>query len=251
MAKTAALAPLREFFRFPVSGEDWQSRFLIGSGLILASLFIPLIPGIFVYGYALQIMRRIIDGKSAALPEWKEWGILFVDGLRVLFIGIAFLLPAFIVACGATGLYFAGFIPLLGLAEGDTYAQSVLTFYLLTFGIMFLGFFVSMILMVVGLFPLPFATALVATQNSAFAAFRFGEWWPGLRKGAVDYLIAWLLIIGLGAVIYVGFAIGYYSIILCCLLPFFLAPASFYTIAVWAAIFGETYRENMSKKKAK
>lgn len=248
MAKTSSLAPLREVFSFPVTGADWKKRFLVGAGLLLLSFLIPLIPAIFVYGYILQIMRRVIDGQPPALQAWENWGRLGKDGLRVLLVGVVFLLPAIIVIIGAMGLYFAGILSFaFSDVGGADYSQAFFSFYLLTFGLLFLGFFVGMILMLIGLFPLPFATAHVASQNSAKAAFRFREWWPGLRRGLLDYSIAWVVVMGIGALAYLVFVIGYYSIVLICVLPFIAAPVGFYVMSLWAAIFGETYRENMSE----
>ena len=248
MAKKSSLAPLKEYFRFPVTGDDWQNRFLVGSVLIFAGFFIPVVPIIFVYGYMLQIMRIVIEGNRPTLPAWEEWGSLFKDGLRVLVVSLVFLLPAIIVMCGATGLYFAGSLPLMNIDGDETFARSVVTFYLLTFGVLFFGYFVGMILLALGLFPLPFAIAHIASENSASAAFSVRQWWPGLRKSALEYLIAWLLLLGLGGVLYLGAILGYYSIILCCFLPFLIAPAAFYITSIWGGLFGEVYREGMRAK---
>lgn len=252
MAKTSSFALLREVFRFPVTGADWQSRFLVGAGLLLLSFFIPLIPAVFVYGYVLQIMRLVIEGQPLSLPKWENWGKLGMDGLRFLLVGFVFLLPAMIVMCGGTGLYFAGMTSIaFADFESPGYAEGAFSFFLLSFGLFFLAFFVGMILMVIGLIPLPFATAHVASQNSATAAFRVGEWWPGLRRGALDYFISWVAILGLGFLTYLVLVVGYYSIVFCCLIPFVVAPISFYTLSVWGATFGETYRENMIRRQTK
>ncbi len=53
IAATSALKPL---LKVPFQGPDWRNRFLIGSALLLAGFFVPLLPSIFVGGYTVAIM---------------------------------------------------------------------------------------------------------------------------------------------------------------------------------------------------
>lgn len=252
MTKRAVLAPVRSIFRFPFEGPGWQNRYLVGAGLLFLSFIIPIVPAIFVYGYMLQIMRQAIAGKPLALPEWDDWARLGKDGLRVFLVALVFLLPALVVFCASTGLYAAGALALPTAAAGDgELAGAVVSFYLLTFGLFFIGLFASSLLAILGFIPLPMATAHVAAEDSVVAAIRFGEWWPGLRKGALDYFIAWVIFFGLIAAAYLVFIVGYYSIVLCCLLPFVGAPLAFYVMAIGSALFGENYRTHVVVSAAK
>ena len=93
MTEAMATTPLRSVFQFPLRGPNWLSRFAIGCALILAASFIPIVPMLFVYGYALQVMRQAIDGQDLALPEWENWGKLGIDGLRATVVGLVYMLP--------------------------------------------------------------------------------------------------------------------------------------------------------------
>ena len=44
--------------------------------------------------------------------------------------------------------------------------------------------------------------------------------------------------------------IAYCTVVLCCLIPFVLAPIGFYLSLVSAALFGQTYRESVSMVEA-
>ena len=41
---------------------------------------------------ALRLMRDVLAGEETELPPWEGWGRLFLDGVRVLVVGIAFAL---------------------------------------------------------------------------------------------------------------------------------------------------------------
>ena len=85
---------LQHLFTFPFRDPRWKSKLLIGSLLSLAGFVLPFIPWIFIYGYAAQIMSRIIvDNDEPFLPEWEDWNRIFIDGLRLGVIILIFSLP--------------------------------------------------------------------------------------------------------------------------------------------------------------
>ena len=57
MEHASAINSLKPHFRFPVRGDRVTERFLVGSALFLASFIIPIVPALFVLGYAVQVMR--------------------------------------------------------------------------------------------------------------------------------------------------------------------------------------------------
>ena len=85
-----------ELFRFPLDDPRWKNKAVIGGLLVLLGSFIyPLfLP---VYGYAVRIMRQTIEGRQASLPEWDDWGELWLDGLRYFAVILGYLLPVFII----------------------------------------------------------------------------------------------------------------------------------------------------------
>ena len=91
---------LSEALEFPRRGEGWLKRIGIGGVLYLvgAFLFLPLLP---VYGYLYQTLARSTRGETDP-PEFVEWVELFVDGIKLLVVHIAYsLVPVILFGIGA------------------------------------------------------------------------------------------------------------------------------------------------------
>jgi hypothetical protein len=252
MPETVAITPLKTLFKFPFQGPNWRNNFIIGAALTLANFILPLLPMIFIYGYALQIMRRTIEGQELELPPWDDWGKLALDGLRLMLVGLVYLLPGILVLLGGVTLYFASIFswPLLASAAerggGEPIALLVPIGILGSMAIMMLSMLLGSLLILLGLIPLPVVTAHFALQDKVAAAFRIREWWPLLRVNKLGYFAAWVVVFGLMAILYFAFAMAYYTLILCCLIPLLAAPLSFYVTLIGAVLFGQTYRESMA-----
>ncbi len=248
MSEAATIPSLKVILGFPFQGPNWRSRFIVGTALLFAGFLVPIVPGIFVYGYVLRVMGQALKGENVGLPPWEDWGRLAMDGLRGTVIGLIYLLPAMIVFFGGMGLYFMSsvFVPLLiGTAEeASEVAVGAPLLLFASMAIMFLSMFIGMILFVVGVIPLPVATAHYVVQDKLSAAFRVREWWPLLRANKFGYFTAWVVVTGLMGISYFLSMIAYYTLILCCLIPFLGAPTGFYVSLVSAALFGQTYRES-------
>jgi hypothetical protein len=59
----------------------------------------------------MDIMRRfmkqvIVDGEGPDLPEWRDWGALFLDGIKILGISLIYGLPAFLFIGGGYAMFF-------------------------------------------------------------------------------------------------------------------------------------------------
>jgi hypothetical protein len=250
MAEKATLGGLKRFFTFPFEGTDWQKRFVIGAALMLVGFFIPLIPVVFVFGYVMQVMRQAIEGRDLVLPDWDDWGKLGVDGLRYGAVSFAFMLPGFLVYFGGMGIYMlsAMILPMSMqmMEHGRGSFAAIPLFFVLSMVILFVSIFLGMILTFLGGIPLPAAMAHFVVKDQVGAAFRFGEWWPLLRRNKMGYFIAWVLVGGLGVLLYLGIMLLYSTLIFCALVPVLSAPLLFYLLLVNAAVFGETYRESMA-----
>jgi hypothetical protein len=252
-AKATAIKPLRSLLSFPLEDAERGNKILIGSILILAGFVIPLIPLIFVYGYGLRIMRQSAQGEESALPAWDDWGELGLDGLKGMLLTIVYLLPGLIVLIGGMVLYFASVfsIPLLGAvstaAESDGAAAALALLPIFSLGGIFLFFLsiaIGWLLLLLGLIPLPFATAHFLSEGSLSAGFRLGEIWSLVKANKWGLFAAWIVSFGLISLIYLVFFIGYYSICLACLTPLVLAPVQFYAMTISGALFGQAYHES-------
>jgi len=245
MSQSLGVAPLQALFRFPFEGSGWRNRFLVGSALILASFFIPILPLIPVCGYVLQVMRGVIHGEEPTLPPWDDWGRLGADGLRGAAVGLVFLLPGTVVYLIGLAVYL-GCILVVPVLMGATGRSLVLEGSLLTLvAVGTLMFFtcVALLLWLLGAVPLPVAAAHLVARDRVAAAFHVREWWPVVRANKLGLLIDWVIVAGLWTVVYLACAILAYTAILCWLLPFVTAPALFYLALVGAAKFAQSYRE--------
>ena len=248
MSEAIALTPLKALLKFPFQGPDWRNRFLTGTAVTLAGFFVPLLPTIFVSGYTVRIMRRAIQGQDLEPLPWDDWGKLGVDGLRLLVVSLVYTLPGILVLTAGWFLYMISSFsfPLLMSGAGGRGNEGLAM--LVMFGgmaILMLSMFLGFALILVCLIPLPAAMAHFVAQDKVAAAFRVREWWPLLRANRSGYFAAWVVIFGLITLLNFVITLAYYSVVLCCLIPFLAAPVGFYVSLVALALFGQTYRESV------
>ena len=85
-------------FTFVNEDEEWIKKLAIGAALYLVSVLfgvvlLPLLLLLFVVGYQIAIIRNVIDGKERPLPEWEDWGQLFIDGVVVAVAVLIYAIP--------------------------------------------------------------------------------------------------------------------------------------------------------------
>ena len=244
---------LQAVLKFPLEDKVTRNHLIIGSALTFASFIIPIIPGLFVAGYLLVIMRNTIMGDELSLPAWTDWGQLAFDGLKGGVIGVVFMLPTLIVSGVGMAAYFSMmFSPafLAGLEQHPEAVGAYMASLLGSMAVFFLAMALSMLLALLGSIPLPAALAHFAAGGELRDGFRRREWWPILRRAKWAYFVAWVVVMGLMGLVYVLSIVGCYTIVLCIVMPFLMAPATFYVAVVGAALFGQAYRDGMEPEKA-
>lgn len=251
MTDSLSTISLRSAFSFPFQSRDWLSRFIIGAALLFVSLFIPIVPALFVYGYIVEVMRQVIGGEAPVLPEWKDWGRLGLDGLRSLAVGLAFLGPGLVILVGGwisyMVLYFSGVILLANTPSNASPPGYVFALLLGGIGSLFLSMFVGAFLIIAGGIPLPAAIAHFVARDKLGAAFHLREWSAIIRADKWGFFIGWVVVLGLVGVIYVAMMLAYLTVILFCLIYFIGIPIGFYLMLVSAVVFGEFYREGAAR----
>ena len=206
---------------FVFEDDRWIVKLLIGAAMMLLSILI--IPAFFVEGYMIKLMRNVMDGIENPLPEWEEWGKLFMDGLNVFIAGLVYTAPVWLLMC-CGGLLF---LP-AGFAEGDM--QEILA------GIGGISFFVlacvAMILGVIVALLIPAVTIQYAREDNLGACFRFSEVIAMTRDNIGDIIVALLVLFGVGLVLGLLGIIPIIGII-------FTMAASIYTTVVSGHLFGK------------
>ena len=253
MSQSYTSDDLKTLFAFPFQDTNWKNKFLIGSLVVLSGFVIPLVPFFIVYGYMVQIMRRIIVEKGEPyLPEWDDWGKMLVDGLKLFGAIMVYILPFFLLFCAGFAFFFLS-IGLTGAAgaateqSGETPSPAIAIFPVLGMFGMFATFGILMVFSVILGFMMPAIMGHVVATDEFAAAFRFREWWSIFRANLGGFLIAYIIVMAISVAINFGMYILYITLIFCCLLPFILPPIIMYMIVLQAVVFGQAYREGVQK----
>ncbi|MCB0195260.1 MAG: DUF4013 domain-containing protein [Anaerolineae bacterium] len=238
---------LQALAEYPFKDPEWKQKLLIGGLLLFAGYIIPFIPMIFVYGYVAQIMHRIIVEQGAPfLPAWDDWGRLFSDGLKIVGVTFIYSLPAIIFVCGGYAFFFgsAVFIEIMTNSGGggDTLAPLI---PLVSMAIFFGGFSLGMLSLLVAILVMPVAVGHLIATGEFNAAFRVREYWPIFRANMAGFLISYVLLFGLFMLLSFVMNIFYFTIILCCFVPFISAAISIYMMIIGSVLFAEAYRDGV------
>lgn len=183
---------------------------------------IPII-GFFATGYTMKAGEITLKNKKD-LPEWTDWGRLFVDGLLAFVIGVVWFLPAIIlIVIGAIGV---GATALL--SGGALTATDVLA----TLG---LPVIIALVLGLIAMYFVPLAVMGYVSTRKIGEAFKIGTI---LRKGLKGkYFIVWLVSFVVGMVLSLIASMTY-------VLSIILSPAaSFISMIIGITLVASIYKE--------
>jgi hypothetical protein len=236
-----------EYFRFPFDDEHWVGKAAVGIAMgLLGFLIFPLL---FLTGFGLRVMRRVIQGEPLALPDWDDWGGLLTDGVRAWVVGLVYGLPAMILTCCAFGAWAAGFVaPMIGAAaDAPGLAAGGM---MLSWGIGSVLFGIMMLIALPLAFLMQVALTRMVAHDSLNSAFEFGEVWRLAKAGLNNYLLAFAVYYGGTMLISMVGSMLSYTIILSCLYPLAMLFLAYYGPLLAGALFGAAYRETQTKLEA-
>jgi hypothetical protein len=246
----ASLEGAKKTVFFPFQGKNWATKVLIGMGIALANFIIPLVPLIPIYGYAMQIGKRIVQhNEDPALPDWNDWGLYFSDGIKLFGANILYTLPGILLLIIGYVLMFLGNFSFLFDPNFYMTAEASPSYFLFsmigTFGGIFLIIFGILLVLAGSFLALPALGHLLA-RGEFGAAFRIREWWPVFKANWSGYLLALALFYG----ITIGLTwipyILYFTIVLCILLPVALSAMMFLSNIIHVSLIAVTYRDGVN-----
>jgi hypothetical protein len=248
MGPITSLDKILEVLKFPFRDPEWKRKVLIGCLIMLAAVFIPLLPMLALTGYAGQIMKRLLRGDGQlSLPEWDNWGQLLIDGLKIWAVSLIYGLPILLLLLVAFGSFFIPMFGSVALAQdSQTESLSVL--------LSFCGIGVSMVLFMlvmvfsiaVGFFSSVAIGHMVAKDDFS-AAFDFKGWWPILKAGFTSFLVVYLAMFVVGFVIAMISQVLIATIILCFLYPVVLFAFSFFSVLYTYPLYALAYLDGKNK----
>lgn len=145
---------LENALKLPTTDREWKRKVLIGGLLNIIPVinFLPI-------GYAYRFFQKALGRQEISLPEWENWGDLFLQGFIVFLIGLIYNIASLI-------LFFIH--PVLGLLA---------------------------VIAVALLFPA--ALVQYAMGGSFSQAFQLREIWVRIQQTKSDYFISWLVMVGI------------------------------------------------------
>lgn len=208
---------LGKAFTYPFDDPDWMKKI----GIAAVMMIIPIVGGLFVMGWAIEITRRVIQGEAYPMPQWEDFMGLLVKGLKVVVIGLVYMLPVILVSACTQGL------TILGQETGEDIVMTIAVAVSVCFGC--LTFLYSLLAGLV----LPAAYGKFAATGELKAAFRFGEIISMVRAVPTTYLM--VLVGG-----FVASLIGGLGVIACVIGVLVTVP---FANAAMAHLWGQAYRE--------
>jgi len=252
MKSTVTLEGVKKAVLFPFTGEKWGTKLLIGSAITLA-IYLPvagIAAAIALAGYFGQIMKRVIVAdEDPELPEWKDWSMLFLDGIKIAGASLIYLLPGVLFMIG-------GYVLFMVLDLAFAFSRASMNSYSSAFPATFVGNIVGMfggfglvwfglMLMLVGSIFLPPALGNLIAKDKFEAAFRIREWWPVLKANLGGYLLAIALVMGIYTLMIVVASSLFITVILCVLIPFAFCVELYLLGAMTFSLFAVSYRDGV------
>jgi len=171
-------------FTFVFEDENWIVKLLLAAAILLLGLVFswvllipPIVAGIFIGGYTVEITRRVIQGDPQELPEWDDWGKLFGEGLKVWVVGVVYALPIIVVSLCLGALIGV-------LADSSEELSVIVSLVLSCFNILW-AILISIVL--------PAAIASYADTDDLGAAFRFSDIFALISNNLSTYLITFVM----------------------------------------------------------
>lgn len=196
---------IQRAFTFVTDDPDWITKLGIMVLIAVISPFLLGLPYLLIVGYSIQVATNVRKGVDNVLPEWNDWGQLFMDGLYVALARFVYTLPIWIIMC----LYIAFSGVLGGVMSGGGASEDAIGAML--GGGFFLIFCLIFLFAIALIFINPGIVIQYIRTGEAGSMFSVGQVLGLVRDNIGDIGIMLIALIGAGLVI--GFVGGLFNII--------------------------------------
>jgi hypothetical protein len=175
-------------FTFAFEDTEWLKKVGIAALVIL----IPVVGGIILMGWGLEITRRVINKEPQPLPDWNDFSSFLSKGFQAFVAVLAYILPIIlIVVCGQVVTVAAGVGASAIGGSNDNAAGAAGGLAVIVMICMYC--FIALFGITVAIIMPPMLGNLAATGQLG-AAFRFSEIFGLLRAAPGPYLLSILAI---------------------------------------------------------
>jgi len=205
---------ISDSIKYPSS--NWGKVLILGVICIASILVVPIF---LVYGYVFRIIKATLAGMDE-LPEFDEIGDMFIDGLKILVVGIVYAIPVWIIAT------IIGLITGTGMGTTSTSLDPTMMWAVLGSSIVFI-----IVALIVGLVEIMAIVNMAYYIGELGAAFRFSEILDRIAQiGWGKYIVTYIVI---AVISFIAFLIGWLTMLV--LIGFILLPL---IIVPYMAMFG-------------
>lgn len=204
-------------FTYVFEDDDWIVKILLAAVIV----FIPIIGGLAVAGWGVEITKRVIHQDEEVLPGWGDFVNFLIKGLVLILIGFVYMLPVILVQACSNGTFF------LGQESGEEGLMILGNIVMACFGCL------TLIYSILVFFLIAAAIGRYADTGEIGSAFQFGKVFATVKAAPAPYL---MVLVG-------GFLAGmiaFLGVIACIIGVFFTAA---YANAINAHLMGQAYRE--------
>lgn len=204
-------------FSFVFEDEDWIVKILLAA--VIA--FIPIVGGLAVAGWGVEITKRAIQKDPELLPGWGDFVNYLIKGLVVILIGFVYMLPVILVQICSNGTYY------FGMESGEEGFEILANVVLACFGCL------TLIYAILVFFLIAAAIGRYADTGEIGSAFQFKQVFAIVRAAPTAYLMVLLGAFLAGMIAMVG--------VIACVIGVFFTAA--YANAINASLMGQAYYE--------
>ncbi len=233
---------LTQFLLFPVKDSEARKHFLIGCAVALAGFVVPIVPYLLIFGYAARVARQIFNDEAPRMTAWDDWGKLLEDGAKMFGVRMAYSLPLFILILP---MILAGIaMPIIANNVNGSEVGTVIAIY----SVVMISLVCLLVLLSLPLAVIVPAAEMHAVDKNEFAAgFRFREWWGILRANLGGFIVASAILYAISMLLGIVMQILVVTVILACLLPFFIPALTMYSTLVMYTMMAQAYKVGREK----